>query len=399
MISIPLVSANAVSEAIPEDMAYYNEHNQDEALASYKKLMDYYNKEDDKLKAAWPDEYAGCFIDTSDKFVICVTNDTLDIEKKYESICGKNILFKKVEHNFKTLADAFTCAAAYKSPNVNSVGLSSRKNIVEINVVEQSAISEIETYLKKTMMNTRGSSDRLYEYNIVGKSEYTTTQAVGAGINNKVYVGGLVSRFSIGIYVQRSVGSGGPYLYGFITAGHPFYDINAYNKPFLSNNTDVYLNNSTAVADKIGYVNAADTSIDGMDYALVFLNSGFSPTTLMSDNVSISCLYQGVPSEGTTIYCRGVVGGLSTGHIEYTEAAYEDYVTQYNGFTIDYTSNNGGVKGGDSGGPQYIIENGVRALAGIQSAGVDKQADGKYRYAVAGRADYIFDALGVTIYN
>jgi hypothetical protein len=400
-------------------MQHYYENNQDEALEAYDKLMAYYNEADDMLKAPWPDEYGGCYIDKSNRFVICVTDANDKVMEKYEAICGENVLFIEVEHSFRNLLNAFDCLTAYKSSSVNSIGLSSRDNIVEIKLYDKSEINDIETFLNSTLMDTRELSEGLIKYTVIEKETDTdsnhsfsksqknktsaattrtaSTRPDGTSINNQVYTdAGLLNYFTLGVWAVRNVGVSN--VYGFITCGHAFYN----GGNFRYSNTSVYLGEGSSI--DLGYALPIDVSISGLDYAFVTVdNPNYVPTTNMANGGTISTLYSSAPSEGTTVYFYGASGGFSYGEVLTTLVYNTPYIGPYNGFVIDYTSeSNGynGIKNHDSGGPHYIIQNNVRKLVGFQSSADDPAGDeNRFMTAFAARAYLVFDALGVSIYS
>lgn len=396
---------------------------QDEAHASYEKLAKFLGFYEAPEGYTYPDEYAGCYINDANKLVICLTENTLEVQKKYVSACGENVLFQSAEYSLAELLKTGTALTAFNGGEANVVvRYNAEKNKIRIFLDEDySAVrNNIESYIAKgntaDVIAERGSRDAVitrqlgmveYVYTNRGKSiterddisnavnslQRTTAVLPGGRINND---GGT---FTAGVWVNRTV-NGVP-MVGLVTCGHAFINRNTGYDP---DKAIVRYGNTDA---EIGIVHQADVfsheeAPHNLDTAFVTrTNFTYSPTTVLyvqigtgtlnrlyaNGNINLSAL-QG--SDVTIIGQRtgGIAGRISDQDI------MSETITQ--GFAVEFTSTTH-AKDGDSGGPViYTDGNGVNSLVGFQS---EIFSIGDISYSAVVNASVALNALGATIYT
>ena len=411
-------------ELTPEyDMYYYALHNQDDALSAFAKLQSFL----DELNGTYPREYAGCYINSQNNLVICLVDASDSVKNKYAELCGEKIEFEIVKYSMLDFLSIYRSLEQFDDgKRMIRIGYNDEDNklFVFYNGEIIKSTNEIIEYLVKkcelpamNMHNHFPVSCDIKRANLVDcirfvncsfgfqkeelkngipcqlKNDLTdissfTNLMPGTKIHNSNSSG--TGYFTAGIWVNYTInGLSGQ---GLITCAHPFFDS---NHVFDSSMSTVYVGTGTS---ELGVATQSNTYFNDpqlkYDCALLTItNQQYQPTTTLATGGTLSSLYasSSLPLN-TTVYIGGY-HGLKYGYVVAKDVS--DGGTLNIGYAI--LTQNGYILAGDSGGPAWIIEGGVRKLVGIQSSGIYE--GGNYKWAILSKASYAFGVYNASIYS
>lgn len=378
------ISSKATSAALSQ--------NQDEALNAYYSLCDYLGLDEHTDHFVWPDEYAGCYINSKNELVICLTTDDALLRDKYLKICGDKVTFEVCKYSlgeFQALCEmmdkyshASNLYAGYK-PDVN-------KLIVKIldNSTEQGLLEFLKNYPNKSEKLERMINDADNTIDIsYDKRSYTAALKPGTAISN------ASGSFTACIWAYVTIN--GVQWPGIITCGHPFFT----NGSFNSNYATVYAS-LNGVSSEFGTASSARSFItNDRDCAFIpQINMSFSPSYTAVSGGTITQWVSSAPVN-TIVYFEGKASGNVHGTINCV-GTLANVVYLNHGYGISMDTNNGHyIRNGDSGAPVYLKQNGINKLIGIQSSGGSPINNTTYAYAYASYIGTALTALNASIYT
>lgn len=400
LLSLMIIISTLGYSTIAEGLNIYSEatsevltQNQDEALNAYYALYDYWGLDEYTDYFVWPDEYAGCYINSKNELVICLTTDDALLRAEYLKICGDKVSFEVCKYSlgeFQALCElmdkyshASNLYVGYK-PDIN-------KLIVKIldDSTEQSLLEFLKNYPNKSEKLERMINDADNTIDIsYDKRSYTAALKPGTAISN------ASGSFTACIWAYVTIN--GVQWPGIITCGHPFFTIYG---SFNSNYATVYAS-LNGVSSEFGTASSARSFItNDRDCAFIpQINMSFSPSYTAVSGGTITQWVSSAPVN-TIVYFEGKASGNVHGTINcvgtLANVAYLNH-----GYGISMDTNNGHyIRNGDSGAPVYLKQNGINKLIGIQSSGGSPINNTTYAYAYASYIGTALTALNASIYT
>ncbi len=390
---------------------------QDEAHASYEKLAKFLGFYDAPEGYTYPDEYAGCFINDANKLVICLTENTPEVRKKYVSACGDNVLFQSAEYSLTELLKTGTALTVFNGGDANVVvRYNAEKNKIRVFLDEDysDVRNNIESYIAKgnvaDVIAERGSRDAVIAKQL-GMVEYVYTRkdadiaernalstepplpfseflAPGSLIRNSEGI----NRFTVGVWATKVVN--GVTISGIVTCGHTFINrITGYDP----NKAAVTVGESGGDFGTAQAANVLSHEIyDDLDIAFVTrTNIAYLPTCSLANGAGILNRQYGtaIAPSGTIVTVLGQRTGGVVGTICDQDIECE---TITNGYAVEFTGISHALDG-DSGGPVFHTNSsGINYLVGFQS---ENFIIGNTYYSAVVNARRALNALNVTMYT
>lgn len=347
-------------EVIPAEIQIAME-NQEAALASYFKLIEYFEKDKFGLPI-YPKEYAGEYIDENNQLVVQIT-EAFDDEKLLEFLYNDNkIVVKYVDFSYEELISCESTAdELYESGiRVVSDGVDIKENKYKISVQK-------EDFKKVFSMFSQTRDSRCPIVFEEGECAIATTA---------LYGGDRIFNEDTGDY--KSIGISGTYngSKAILTCGHGNEKIggNSSRYPYIKN----YSNRIGQVVYQQANTNTSNTGVNSLgDFAIVKVTSSDTISNYVQPGIRITGTYSSVPV-GTTIYKYGTTTGYSWGTVTATNLRvsysynYTSYVVR-GLYSMNMTNDSGtsAVDGGDSGGPVWRKDGSSYQLQGIVTAKIN----------------------------
>lgn len=444
ILSINVGAVGAVEDIKNTDVI----RNQDAALNAYDKLAVYLGLDSVEKDPTWPEEYAGCYINDDDELVICLTDNSLAMCKKYRDICGDDIVFQSAEYSMHDVENLYELLCEIETDKGIRTVYNNKSNKVQILISddnEQSVIAQhidnhavaidnearttdvhnlnfsslIEYITIETEKSEIISSDTKVEKELNTRSTLTDNDKYGRkyikpGSTLKVGVmdeNVLDETFSVGVWATKTI-AGVP-VTGLFTCGHTFFDSNnafvtAYSNVYREESENEYINLGLVSANNVLY----DFGTSAYDFAFIVPNDPlfqtYVPTSEAINGDRITSVYTNSSLPQGTIVVVGYKiahNGLTqvTGSIVGNATGFANGNTINAGYIVDHGPYGPGTNKGDSGGPVYVIQGGMNKLLGIISSGYDVvvnyQGITTYRYSIVAKASVGFNALSATLYT
>ena len=352
MLVLTIIISVLGHPAIAEDTNVYTEatsenllRNQDEALDAYYALCDYFGMNDNTDYYIWPDKYAGCYIDSNNDLVICLTTDDEQLREKYTAICGDNVIFEVRKYSLGDFQELCMVLDQYRHASSLYVSFKCSINKLIIQILDDSTIEELLIYLQnypgknETLSKMIAESDNTMEISHDRRAYTTANLNPGSRIRN------VDSFFTVCVWAYTWINN--TQWLGIITCGHPFFTNHYYDS--TKSTVSVYSNGSYI---EFGYASSDRAYIDShCDCAFIpRMNMTFSPTYTTPSGANITQTVASAP-ESTTVDFEG----QKSGHVQGTVASIDLYApAQFltHGYGISMNTGVGDyIRDGDSGAP------------------------------------------------